>query len=417
MNLQTLRYFFVLGNNPTLSKIEILNLIEKLNIKFNIISSSKEILIIELSSEIEAKSFLGKLGGTVKIGEILEKIEIDKFQKSEEKILTDINLLSKLFDPQTKKLTFGISCYNGNFITRYLLIKIKKILQSSYRVNFIQPKGRFISSASVAKNQLIDHGFELVICAGEKFVYLGKTLAVQDFEDYSFRDYQRPGKDLHLGIIPPKLAKIMINLSKTDKNFTILDPFCGSGTIIQELILLGYKNIIASDFSQEQIQKTKQNIDWLFQKYQNLNQKEFNIKILNTDVRKISNTIPHQSINTIITEPYLGSPNLRYFDNQKIKKELNDLEKLYLNAFFEFKKILRENGVVVIIFPVLKINNQPFFLEILKRIKNMDFNIKNFLKDKAFQNLQLDITNRGSIIYSRPDQIINRELFIFSSPI
>src|SRR3989344_7958542 len=78
---------------------------------------------------------------------------------------------------------------------------------------------------------------------------LAKTCAVQEFEEYSQRDYGRPGRGLVFGSMPPKLAKIMINLAQLPASATILDPFCGSGTILQEALLLGYQNVIGSDVS------------------------------------------------------------------------------------------------------------------------------------------------------------------------
>lgn len=330
-----------------------------------------------------------------------------------------MNLLSKLFDPSLQKLTFGISFYKNDTAENInqiyppimkLLPEIKHFLGSSYKVNFFKSHERYISSVSVNKNKLLTDGFELIIIVCENQIFLGKTLAVQDFEDYSFRDYQRPERDMNEGIMPPKLAKIMINLSRAQKDQNILDPFCGNGTIIQELILLGYKNITGSDFSKEQILKTKQNLDWLFEKYQNLEKSEFNINIFESDVKILKNKIPENSIDTIITEPFLGSSNLKHFSLERVEEEIRTLEKLYISAFLEFKKILNSDGVIVIIFPVFKIAGKEHFLNILPQILRLGFKINDFTK-----YLQLETTSRGSIIYSRPNQLVNREIFVFNN--
>lgn len=107
------QYFFVLGNNHTLSKIEIITVLKNLPVDFKIISTSSEILIIETGLEINPNDLIKKLGGTIKIGEIVNSFTVDKFLESSEEILTDIDLLSKLFDPQLEKLTFGISVYTN----------------------------------------------------------------------------------------------------------------------------------------------------------------------------------------------------------------------------------------------------------------------------------------------------------------
>lgn len=400
-----------MGRNFDLPKTEILTLLNKLNSEPKIILESKEVLILETAEELDVKNLLKTLGGTIKIGEILENFSADEFINNYKSLLIDINLLSKLFDPSLQKLTFGISFYKDDTAENInqiyppimkLLPEIKHFLSSSYKVSFFKSHKRYISSVSVIKNKLLTEGFELVIIASENQIFLGKTLSVQDFEDYSFRDYQRPERDMNEGIMPPKLAKIMINLSGATKDQNILDPFCGNGTIIQELILLGYKNITGSDFSKDQVLKTIENIDWLFEKYKNLGRSD-NIKIFESDVKILKNKIQEKSIDAIITEPFLGSSNLKHFSPQRIEEEIRTLEKLYLSAFSEFKKILKVDGKIVIIFPVFKIGGKEHFLNILPQILRLGFKIKDFE----------EAAPRGSIIYSRPNQLVNREIFVY----
>lgn len=75
------KYFFVLGRNYGLSKIEIQTLLNKLNSEPKIILESKEVLIIETAETLDAESLLKTLGGTIKIGEILDNFSTDEFIK------------------------------------------------------------------------------------------------------------------------------------------------------------------------------------------------------------------------------------------------------------------------------------------------------------------------------------------------
>ncbi|MFA5933072.1 MAG: methyltransferase domain-containing protein [Microgenomates group bacterium] len=416
------KYFFVLGNNHSLSKVEILALLDK-HQKSKIITSSQEIFILETSQEIDSQNLMTKLGGTIKIGEIIDSIPFEKFSEQFGSLVTDLDFLSKLFDPQLTKLSFGISIYNAGTPISHInqvfpqaiktLPKMKQFLQDSYKVNFFKSHERYISSVSVVKNKLISDGFELDICVEENTVYFGKTLAVQNFEDYSFRDYRRPGRDTEAGMLPPKLAKIMINIAGKELDDTILDPFCGNGTILQELILLDYKNIIGTDFKKDQIEKTNQNIDWLFQQYPDLKRSEFNIKAFQYDVRKLSKAFGEKSIDVIITEPFLGSPKSKHFNIGQIENEIKILEKLYLDAFYQFKSLLNSDGKIVIIFPTFKLGNILHTLNILPQLSKLGFTPVNFQKNSVNEELHLEITDRGSIIYFRPDQTVHREIFVF----
>ena len=50
----------------------------------------------------------------------------------------------------------------------------------------------------------------------------------------------------------------------------ILDPFCGSGTVLQEALLMGFTQVAGTDLSPKAITDTKENIAWIKEKY-NLN--------------------------------------------------------------------------------------------------------------------------------------------------
>jgi tRNA (guanine10-N2)-dimethyltransferase len=126
-------------------------------------------------------------------------------------------------------------------------------------------------------------------------------------------------------MLPPKVARMMVNIAGIG---TILDPFCGVGTILAEAFTVGDK-IIGADINPKQIEKTRKNLDWLGAKYQ----------LFISDARKISQELPPNSLDAIVTEPYLGPD-----EHQK-------LEKLYQDSLADWKKILKPGGKVVIALP------------------------------------------------------------------
>ena len=153
---------------------------------------------------------------------------------------------------------------------------------------------------------------------------IGITRSVQPFDEFSRRDYGRPNRDPRSGMLPPKLAQIMINLSRTQKTATLLDPFCGSGTIIQEALLMGYTQVIGSDISQSAVENTKTNLAWLKLKAQQL---------IVSNVAALAKHVPAQSIDAVVTEPYLGPPLLGNVPLEHIKNTLHTLAALYHDAF------------------------------------------------------------------------------------
>ncbi len=298
----------------------------------------------------------------------------------------------------------------------------------------------------------------------ENKIFWGRTLAVQEFEDYSRRDFDRPQRDSRSGMIPPKLAKIMINLAraeldyKSKNNITLLDPFCGSGTILQEAAILGVDKLIGGDLSKKAAEDSRQNLKWL-EEYKKL-KTDLEISIFNSDVRKISELISESSVDLIVTEPYLGPPLTGKESENRINQIVQELSKLYLSAFEEFKKILKKSGCVCMVWPVFYVNNKfqkNIFLPIFDKVKEMGFrqvgfdsnNYTNLIFDdgcrsqltapapqssagwrngrlrrsngnnfedefKNFKkNLSSNFSERGNIIYGREGQMVKREIAVF----
>jgi tRNA G10 N-methylase Trm11 len=404
-----MRYFFILGSNPTLSLAELAAVFN--HGRFSLIQ--KNIAILEVDYEIKA-NLIKKIGGVIKFGLIHN--ELNSLVAKD--ILKAISIFGQPEKIETK-FNFGISFYGKSKINLKVLgMEFKKLLkQSSINSRWVISREPTLSSVVVEQNKLVtDRGVEIVMIEFNKKLFLGKTLAVQPFKELSFRDYGRPARDDYSGMLPPKLAQIMINLSGADTDKTILDPFCGSGTIITEAMLMGYDRIIGSDISNKAITNTKTNIEWIEKNYKIQNTK---CKILNSDAMQISEQIQPNSIDAIITEPYLG-PQRGGFEIYKIIKEL---ESLYSKSLLEFKKILKPNGKIIIIWPVFQ--KIPLSLRESSSDRgnltntgitgslNPDiagFKIINPVPENLQKNIFIKLTARNTIVYGREGQKVWREI-------
>jgi len=376
---------------------------------------SNEAIVADIEGELSANEIMPRLGGTVKFGEILEMP--DEFAAED--------IAEILKNSSAKKIYFGFSFYKldedvsvarlnkGTQKIKNLAMEIKNLLkEAKIQARWVTSKEKNLSSVVVKKNKLLtEAGAELVFLIGKEKNYLGKTLAVQEFEDLSFRDYGRPARSMRVGLMPPKLAKIMLNLARIDKHSALLDPFCGFATILEEALLWGYENLIGTDINPETLSGAKENLEWLKKNY-NLETK--NYKLLEADAKEISKKFPSQSIDAIITEPYLGPPLHGDEPQEKIQQIIRELSDLYLAAFREFKKIIKSDGRIAILFPVFHTEKQDLFLPILDEIKKIGFSATDLLPKDFKKYPFLEITPRNSILYSRPDQFVWREIFIFS---
>lgn len=411
-------YLFALGTNHTLSKIDIINTLLRKGTDFEIIEASEEILLISTTTELEVKQLTEELGSAAKIGKIFREYSKNEWPENFLTELSGDNLRKELGGEK-----FGISVYGGGGKFKelnevfYSVKKLRETFGNQWGLREVRERERILSTVGVDKNGLLEKGFELLICVGSKGIYVGKTLTIQDYESYSFRDYSRPRKDPKSGMIPPKLAKMMINLAGKNKKDLFLDPFCGSGTFLQELVLLGYKNIIGSDTEARVIEDARINLEWLFDNYRNVKREDSKIELYKCDARKISSKISYKTVDAIVTEPYLGSADRKFFKPEQIKKEIGQLEDLYLLSFKEFKKVLKDDGAIVIIFPVFRYQNQFFNLQILDKINSLGFKSSRFIAEdvKGDDLLKLQITGRNSVVFFRPGQAVSREIFVFKN--
>ncbi len=389
-----MQYFFILGSNPTLSLAELTAVFN--NGKF--FPVQKNIAFLETDYEIKA-NIIKNIGGTIKFGIIYNKIT----SPAPKDILKSVAVFAKP-EKIESKFNFGISYYGKSKIKLKILgMEFKKLLkQSAINSRWVISREPTLSSVVVEQNKLVtEKGTEIVIIEFNKKLFLGKTIAVQPFKELSFRDYGRPARDDYSGMLPPKLAQMMINLAGAKLDSAILDPFCGSGTIITEAMLMGYTNIIGTDISSKAIIDTKKNIEWTKNNFQ---LPIFNFQPINTDATQISKQIALQSIDVIITEPYLGPQR----GNIEIQKIITVLEKLYSKSLQEFNKILKPNGRIVIIWPVFQEKHQPVFIN----PNIIGLKIINPMPSDLQKNTFIKLTNRNTIIYGREGQKVWREIVI-----
>ncbi|MCK4891687.1 MAG: methyltransferase domain-containing protein, partial [Candidatus Pacebacteria bacterium] len=404
-----MKYIFHLGRIPALSIAELQAILRKTKIKYSVKFISKKMLTLDIENKIIFKELLVQMGGIIKIAEFLGSYQSakDAFEKINSIIekMPGKKTVGYSFYPQEK--TGDNAAYYKNFkeITENF-INIKKSLaeKSGMRLIFPDNKKMELNSASIFKNKLTIKGIEFNIMMLNNKIILSKTIATQDVESYSKRDYGRPNRDSHTGMIPPKLAQIMINFASVKEGQVILDPFCGIGTIMQEALLNDYM-IIGSDANDKQIENCKINLEWLSKKYI---LKYPNYKIFQSDISSISKKIKQNSIDAIVTESTLGPVYTKVPQKMDIKKNFKNLEKTHLRFFQIAKLVLRKGARIVVTLPAYKIKqNQYAFTPFVDKLKKMGYSAICPL-DKKFITKSTKVTSRNSITYDRPDQIVAR---------
>ena len=460
-----MKHIFHLGRIPALSVAEIQAILKKIEIDYNVNFVSSKVLILDIKNKIDFSDLLPQMGGTIKIAEVLG--EYENLNGAIEKAASFVEELNR---KKPGKKIIGYSIYftqnkNKNKApeilekTRKKFVEIKKSCPKNSSVRIIFPnKNMELKSVSVFKNKIIKKGAEFNFLflppltpqppsippyqreeketihplSGEEHispsdkeefffsppdkgglgrVILSKTTAIQDIESYSSRDYGRPGKNAKIGIIPPKLAQIMINLAQIKKGEVILDPFCGIGTILQEALLNDYK-VIGSDANGDQVANSKKNLEWISKKYI---LKYPDYKIFQSDTRSIIKKIKRNSVDAIVTESTLGPIYEKVPSQAEIRHNYNRFVKMYAGFFQIAKLILRKRRRIVITIPAYKMKDGKYITApFIDRLEKIGYSVISPL-NREFITKDIKITDRNSIIYDRPNQIVAREVIVFEN--
>jgi tRNA G10 N-methylase Trm11 len=303
--------------------------------------------------------------------------------------------LSKYCEGTGTQSTFGLSVVGKKHVSLLpILNDIKDLLQAKgISARFVAPKsGMELSSVVVEKNHIQEL---LAIEDGNDYI-LAKTVAVQPFEDWSNRDYGRPSSDAKLGMLPPKVSRMMINIALAGnvKGKTIADPFCGMGTILTEAMQGGTK-AIGGDIAEDVVSKAGKNIYWLRSVYPNAADGMARV----ADATSFSKFVPEGSIDAVVTEPFMGTPKLGEgkVTFEKAKDVMRGLEKLYIGCFRDWHKVLVKGGRICITLPSFIYPSRTI------TVKKVIDTCENLGYTKLL----------GPIEYGRPQAIVRRNIYLF----
>ena len=369
-------YAFELGHQPHVSEAEIVSVFRRLRLSYQKIKSDVSHVIIEVSNDLPAQELMNILGGTIKIAGILEKKE------------NDITTVAEHLETESDgKIHFSLS---GSH-TKSLALEVKKYLKSRGRsVRYIEAK----NAATIIHNNLIEKKGDISKIGNDWFV----TIAIQDIESFTKRDYERPRTDSRSGMLPPKLARIMVNLAETPLTSHILDPFCGSGTVLTEALSLGYTHVSGSDNSEKAVEDSTANIGWFLKENPD---KKVHTAVYLASAEKLGNIFKNESIDAIISEPYMGKPLHGHESISVLETQARELQELYIKSFESFTSIMAKDGTIIFIIPIFKSGKEWVKIGAEKEIEKRGFKIVPFGH------------NHTSLLYHRENQFVGREIWKF----
>lgn len=354
---------------------------------------SNDVAQIDTDKDITIFSQLGSVQKAAEIIDILETTDWNKAARHIQKNLKE--LLNQL--PEGK-VTLGLSIHGLNIPPRQInatALSLKKVIKAQGRPARIVPNNeKSLNTAQVIHNKLTsENGVELVLVKHHNKLILARTKWVQDIEAYSRRDQKRPMRDSRVGMLPPKLAQIILNLAvgQSDNKLTVLDPFCGTGVLMQEAALAGH-DILGTDIEPRMIEYTEKNLDWL--DLPDSIEKEFTVADATSHNWR-------QKFDTIAAETYLGRALSSLPDQETLNKIISDCSQIHKKFFRNVARQTEPGFRMCVAVPAWRTKNGFKHMPVLDHLEELGYNQVSFVHAKT-----------TDLVYHREDQIVARELII-----
>ena len=317
--------------------------------------------------------------------------------------------------PTGGKITLGVSDCSRRATARTATaeaLKCKRILaKRGQSVRVVPNRAATLSSATSFHNHLTSETkIELLKVGGRYY----RVIQVQNINAYARRDQERPARDAKVGMLPPKLAQILINLAgELRPGATILDPFCGTGVVLQEALLMGYR-AYGTDVSERMVEYSQRNLEWLAGARERAGARkvtggagagsgagtgtrDFRVEV--GDATKFSWQPP---IGAVAAEVYLGPPMSAPPAEMKLKAAKQECGGILLGCLRNLAGQLTPGTPVVLAVPAWRRPNGAYErLNLLDEIEQLGYNVR------SFKNLA-----QSDLLYHREQQVVAREIIV-----
>lgn len=359
----------------------------------------------ETSALLSADEFdIQRLGGTVKAGRVVAELPRGDWRQASMKL---VQAYTQAWAGHEGKITLGISAYGFDVSARDVqktgIILKSKLKEKGVSLRLVPNDDVALGSATSHHNKLglSDNKVELLVVRGRSGkVIIAESTGAQNITALAKRDQERPARDAFVGMLPPKLAQIMTNLTAVqkpaDRMPVILDPFCGTGVLLQEAMLLGF-DVYGTDLSEKMIRYSRDNLNWI------------------QDTARITspwylhegdamNTQWRQPIDAVACETYLGQP----FSAPPSAEKLAEVRK---NCDWIISEFLKNIGNQLQPGTPLCVA-VPAWRDAAENVTHLPLISK--LEELGYQQVEFKNVRTAELLYFRPDQVVARELLVLN---
>lgn len=357
-----------------------------------------------IAAMIDGDMDFARIGGSSKAAKmlsILNSTDWRDIQKHLEYTIPDL-----LKDAGDGKLSLGLSAYGFDVTAKKIMatgLNLKKVIRLTGRpVRLVPNNEPALNSAQVLHNKLTGPlGWEIVLVKDGNKTIIAKTTHEQDIEAYALRDRGRPMRDARIGMLPPKLAQIIVNLAtgnvtpQPDK-LKLLDPFCGTGVVLQEAALMAYR-VYGTDLDERMVDYSRQNLHWLTTK---TSYDGFGSRFETADATTYK--WPHE-FDVVASETYLGRAFTSPPAPDMLEKNRRDCDTILSKFLKNIHSQTKPGTHLALAVPAWFVRNQVYHLPLLDSLEEIGYN-----------QIDFNHASRQDLIYHRDGQIVGRELVVLT---
>lgn len=399
---------FILGRQPALGLAEL----ERLYGAGNLYPAGP---IAALLTKPADQVDFARLGGSIKMGHLLATLSTTDWAAVETYLRK--NLPALLQDAPEGKLKLGLSLHGYNISVAKLNaagLTLKKTLRQSpltsgRSVRLVPNKDLELNSAQVLHNNLAGPtGCEILVVRDSQRTHIARTTNVQDIDAYAARDQGRPKRDARVGMLPPKLAQIIVNLAvgntAPSHGHVVLDPFCGTGVVLQEAILMGY-GAFGSDLEPRMVDFSRKNLEWLAGQHPRQAANGHDVRL------EAGDATSHQWSPTpqfVAGETYLGQPFASLPSPEKLEQVRSACNLIHRKFLQNIGRQLPAGSQLCLAVPAWQVKPGQFqHLSTLDHLEELGYN------RMSFKHVEVS-KGTNDLVYARADQIVARELLVLT---
>jgi tRNA G10 N-methylase Trm11 len=389
---------FILGRQPSIGRAELESLLGPGHLEpLGDFAAASDIPYAQVPFD--------RLGGSIRLAKPLTELQgTSNWPQLAKQIMKQLpRYLDSL--PAEGKIKLGISAFGLPVAASDLLrtsLMFKKVAKASGRsVRVVPNTEAALNTAQVLHNQLTGElGMELLCISAAGRTYVAQTVAIQDIDAYAARDQGRPKRDARVGMLPPKLAQTIVNLGtgqlEPTQSNVVLDPFCGTGVILQEAALMGY-GLYGTDLETRMIDYTQKNLEWL----------QTTHHITAEPRLEIGDATDHQwqpAPAAVACETYLGRPLTTWptpEQLQEVKGTCNVIIDKFLRNIHD--QLAPGTRLCLAIPAWIAPNGRVHHLSTLDHLDVLGYNRVSF-----------EYASPEEMVYYRSDQIVGRELVVIT---